>query len=161
MTLVDLLAIEMFNAYNEHGPNAWKTFDGRPVPKWNELNDAVRDKWRAAARVHPLAKLVVPPAAMSVKLRAAVVAAALEDAEGRRILGRELLRIIQPEQHKEPPMRFSRVVWYDDAALINDLDTTMERLKAELGPMLDYALSIEPVQESTAHGWYFATQVAP
>jgi hypothetical protein len=44
-----LLAQKMFEAYNEHGPNPWKTFDGRAVPRWQELNDQVRDKWIAAA----------------------------------------------------------------------------------------------------------------
>lgn len=46
---VEQVAQAMFNAYNEHGANAWKTFDGRPVPRWHELNDAVRSKWIAAA----------------------------------------------------------------------------------------------------------------
>jgi hypothetical protein len=39
----------LFNAYNEQGPNPWKTFDGRDVPRWGELNDQVRGKWRAVA----------------------------------------------------------------------------------------------------------------
>lgn len=43
------LAEHMFNAYNEQGPNPWKTFDGRDVPRWAELNDQVRAKWVAAA----------------------------------------------------------------------------------------------------------------
>lgn len=42
-------AKQMFGAYNEQGPNPWKTFDGRDVPKWDELNDQVRAKWTAAA----------------------------------------------------------------------------------------------------------------
>jgi hypothetical protein len=42
-------AERMFNAYNEQGPNPWKTFDGRDVPRWNELNDQVRAKWISAA----------------------------------------------------------------------------------------------------------------
>lgn len=44
----DGLAEEMFNAYNEVG-TPWKTFDGRDVPRWHEINDAVRAKWEAAA----------------------------------------------------------------------------------------------------------------
>lgn len=44
------LAQAMFNAYNEAGPTPWLTFDGRSVPRWAELNDAVRGKWVAAAR---------------------------------------------------------------------------------------------------------------
>ena len=43
------MAMTMFDAYNEQGPNPWKTFDGRDVPRWNELNDQVRAKWVAAA----------------------------------------------------------------------------------------------------------------
>lgn len=45
------LAIKMFNAYNQEGPNPWKTWDGKDVPRWNDLNDQVRGKWIAAARV--------------------------------------------------------------------------------------------------------------
>jgi hypothetical protein len=44
------LARAMFDAYNEQGPNPWKTFDGRDVPRWDELNDQVRSKWEAAAQ---------------------------------------------------------------------------------------------------------------
>lgn len=44
------LAEELFNAYNEEGPHPWKTFDGRDVPRWHAINDAVRAKWTAAAR---------------------------------------------------------------------------------------------------------------
>jgi hypothetical protein len=43
------LAKTMFDAYNEQGLNPWKTFDGRDVPRWDELNDQVRAKWIAAA----------------------------------------------------------------------------------------------------------------
>jgi hypothetical protein len=43
------LAEKMFNAYNEHAPNPWKTFDGRDVPRWHEINAPVKAKWRAAA----------------------------------------------------------------------------------------------------------------
>jgi hypothetical protein len=45
----DGLAEKMFNAYNEQGPNPWKTFDGRDVPRWDAINDQVRAKWNAAA----------------------------------------------------------------------------------------------------------------
>jgi hypothetical protein len=40
----------LFNAYNDQGPNPWKTFDGRDVPRWPDLSDQVRAKWRAVAR---------------------------------------------------------------------------------------------------------------
>ena len=43
------LASQMFIAYNEHGPNPWRTFDGRDVPVWPNLTDEVRAKWVAAA----------------------------------------------------------------------------------------------------------------
>lgn len=45
-----VLAEAMFNAYNEHGPNPWQTFDGRDVPRWDAINDAVRAKWTASAK---------------------------------------------------------------------------------------------------------------
>lgn len=44
------LAKGMFDAYNAEGPNPWKTFDGRDVPRWEALTDQVRGKWEAAAR---------------------------------------------------------------------------------------------------------------
>ena len=43
------VAEQMFNAYNEQGPNPWKTFDGRDVPRWDAITDQVRAKWEAAA----------------------------------------------------------------------------------------------------------------
>lgn len=43
-------AQQMFEAYNAQGPNPWKTFDGREVPRWPELSDQVRGKWVAAAK---------------------------------------------------------------------------------------------------------------
>lgn len=46
---IDQVAQRLFDVYNEQGPNPWKTFDGRPVPRWPELNDQVRAKWRAVA----------------------------------------------------------------------------------------------------------------
>ena len=45
------IARRMFEAYNAQGPNPWKTWDGKDVPRWPELNDQVREKWMAAARV--------------------------------------------------------------------------------------------------------------
>lgn len=50
MMNVEALARMMFDAYNEQGPNPWKTFDGRDVPRWEQLNDQVRAKWIAAAQ---------------------------------------------------------------------------------------------------------------
>lgn len=37
----------LFNAYGEHC--GWKTFDGRDMPRWDGINDAVRGHWKAAA----------------------------------------------------------------------------------------------------------------
>lgn len=42
------LAREMFNAYNEVG-TPWKTFDGRDVPRWDQISEAVKAKWEGAA----------------------------------------------------------------------------------------------------------------
>lgn len=46
---VEAFARQLFEAYNEQGPTPWKTFDGRDVPRWDGLNDAVRAKWMAVA----------------------------------------------------------------------------------------------------------------
>lgn len=45
----EAMAKKMFDAYNEQGPNPWKTFDGRDVPRWDAITDQVRGKWVAAA----------------------------------------------------------------------------------------------------------------
>ncbi len=37
-----------FEAYNAHGPNAGKTFDGRDVPPWSELALITQERWAAA-----------------------------------------------------------------------------------------------------------------
>jgi hypothetical protein len=42
------IAERAFDAYNEHGPTPWLTFDGRPVPRWDGITEAVREKWIAA-----------------------------------------------------------------------------------------------------------------
>lgn len=44
------IARRMYQAYNDQGPNPWRTFDGRTVPTWDEINDQVRGKWGAAAK---------------------------------------------------------------------------------------------------------------
>lgn len=48
----EMRARKMFEAYNAEGPNPWKTYDGKDVPKWDNLNDQVRAKWIAAAAVN-------------------------------------------------------------------------------------------------------------
>lgn len=59
------LAQGMFNAYNKCGPNPWKTFDGRDVPRWGEVNDQVRAKWTAAAQLAIDAHTQPPPGVMN------------------------------------------------------------------------------------------------
>jgi hypothetical protein len=49
--LAAVVAERMFNAYNEQGPNHWKTFDGRPVPRWSDTGEQVQAKWIAAAQL--------------------------------------------------------------------------------------------------------------
>lgn len=49
LTITDL-ARRQFDAYNEEGPNPWKTWDGKDVPRWDAVTDQVRRKWEAAAR---------------------------------------------------------------------------------------------------------------
>lgn len=44
------IAERAFNAYNEHGETPWLTFDGRPVPRWDAITEAVRGKWIAAVK---------------------------------------------------------------------------------------------------------------
>lgn len=51
MTLLEQIAKAAFEAYNEKvqpGQTPWKTFDGRDVPRWEALGDAVQAKWMAA-----------------------------------------------------------------------------------------------------------------
>lgn len=38
-----------FELYNAGGKNPGKTWDGKPVPTWEGLNDDVRAKWQAGA----------------------------------------------------------------------------------------------------------------
>lgn len=45
---LELRAQAAFERYNEQGPNPWKTYDGKDVPRWPALTDQVRAKWRAA-----------------------------------------------------------------------------------------------------------------
>lgn len=38
-----------FEAYNNHGPNAGKTYDGKLIPPWGELAEHTRERWEVAA----------------------------------------------------------------------------------------------------------------
>lgn len=55
----------MFDAYNATPPNAGLTWDGKPVPTWEKLNDQVRGKWVGAAleatRHLGTSGVIVPP----------------------------------------------------------------------------------------------------
>jgi hypothetical protein len=39
-----------FDAYNNHGPNAGKTYDGKPIPPWGEIAEHTRERWEAGAK---------------------------------------------------------------------------------------------------------------
>lgn len=47
---LDTAARRAYDAYNEAGPaeKRWLTWDGRPVPRWPDLPETIREKWRAA-----------------------------------------------------------------------------------------------------------------
>lgn len=44
-----VLAKHLFDTYNGSGKRRWETFDGRPVPPWEDLSEDVRAKWVNAA----------------------------------------------------------------------------------------------------------------
>lgn len=56
----------MFDAYNATGPNPNKTWDGKDVPTWENLNDQVRGKWTGAAVEAVKALAVLIPEVESV-----------------------------------------------------------------------------------------------
>lgn len=39
-----------FDGYNNHGPNAGKTHDGKNVPPWEHLGEVTCERWEAGAR---------------------------------------------------------------------------------------------------------------
>ena len=49
----DPLEIHLYAAYNRGGPpeKAGLNYQGNPCPAWGDLPEAVKEKWRAAARV--------------------------------------------------------------------------------------------------------------
>lgn len=96
MNALTQLAVAMFNAYNEQGPNPWKTFDGREVPRWDGLNDQVRAKWLAAAEAS-----LVPPAATGL-FPPEVIAEACHEAN--RVLTKHVGDVpVQPHWADAPP----------------------------------------------------------
>lgn len=55
------MAESLFNAYNGQEPNPWKAWDGKPVPRWPELDALphgaqVKAKWIAVARAALIGK---------------------------------------------------------------------------------------------------------
>lgn len=54
-----LIAQQLFDAYNEKGPNPWKTHDGKDVPRWDALGAQVQGKWVAV--VQRATALLAPP----------------------------------------------------------------------------------------------------
>lgn len=39
-----------FDTYNNHGPNAGKTYDGKPIPPWDAIAKGTQERWEAAAK---------------------------------------------------------------------------------------------------------------
>lgn len=53
-----------FDAYNNHGPRAGKTFDGRPIPPWEagepggpHVEQVTKERWEASAEATRIAYL--------------------------------------------------------------------------------------------------------
>jgi hypothetical protein len=38
------------DAYNNHGPNAGKTYDGKPIPPWDEFALITQERWAASEK---------------------------------------------------------------------------------------------------------------
>lgn len=69
------------DAYNSHGPNAGKTFDGRDIPPWNEFALITQERWAAAEKAAGRLRLdQFPPVA---HIADDVVAAAFARAQSR------------------------------------------------------------------------------
>jgi hypothetical protein len=48
-----------YEAYGDHAE--WKSFDGRPMPKWAEVRPDIVEKWEVAAAAIAAACVVRPP----------------------------------------------------------------------------------------------------
>lgn len=44
------IATRFYSAYNDQGPNPWRSWDGKPVPAFSQVGGQVREKWLAVAR---------------------------------------------------------------------------------------------------------------
>ena len=44
---IEALARIGYEAYGAHAE--WKAFDGRPMPRWDELRPDIKEKWAVAA----------------------------------------------------------------------------------------------------------------
>jgi hypothetical protein len=49
-----------FEAYNAHGPNAGRTYDGKPIPPWGELAEHTRERWEEAAEAVLTSNIGIP-----------------------------------------------------------------------------------------------------
>lgn len=50
ITLVLEIGVLAKSSYEAYGNNRdWKTHDGKPMPRWEDLSDVIRDAWRVAA----------------------------------------------------------------------------------------------------------------
>lgn len=45
---LDYLAKTAFDAYGDYAD--WKTFDGRPMPQWEEVGFDVQSRWQASVK---------------------------------------------------------------------------------------------------------------
>lgn len=45
----EALAEMLFKSYNDAGDHPWRTYDGKAVPRWEDLGPDVQAKWTAAA----------------------------------------------------------------------------------------------------------------
>lgn len=46
----DEMAIQLYQTYNNQGPNPWTSFSGQPVPQYQDAGAQVQGKWKAVAR---------------------------------------------------------------------------------------------------------------
>lgn len=54
--MMESLAKQAYDAYGDDAE--WKTWDGRPMPTWDDLTTAVRDHWKAA--IHSVCSTIKP-----------------------------------------------------------------------------------------------------
>lgn len=104
-------AERMFNAYNEQGPNPWKTFDGRDVPRWPDLTDQVRAKWVAAATAADVLEELPPESLTLAEDTSAEDEQLLRQfmaAGGHETLGQRVVNLIRARDELTAQMRVLR-----------------------------------------------------